>query len=497
MARYIMSLDCGTSSIRCVLFDLSGRPISSVSRSVPLSYPAPGYVEEDAEEIWTKQISAAFEAMTRAECTGRDIAAIGITNQRETVILWDRKTGEPVCPAVVWQCRRTAERCAELRTEGAEFGIKEKTGLVADPYFSATKIEWLLDHIPMLRARAERGEIAFGTVDSWLLYRLSGKRVHLTDVSNASRTMLFDLRRGEWDEELCGRFRIPMVMLPRVLPSAGCFAESDEALLGARIPICGVAGDQQASLYGHGCFAPGELKNTYGTGGFLLLNTGAEPILDRGGGLITTVAWDDGGGMRYALEGSVFVCGAAVQWLRDGLGILDSSADSERLASSVPDSGGVTVVPAFTGLGAPYWDASARGAVFGLTRASTAAHLCRATLEAMAFQTVDVVREMERVTESSVRSIRADGGAAQNNLLMQLQADLLGVPVRRPDYAEITARGAAMLAAVGAGVIADPSEMTERDSVRVFEPTIGRSERKERYAVWQNCVSRVRENCGK
>lgn len=496
MAKYILSLDCGTSSVRCVIFDSRLRPVSSVSRSVPLSYPAPGYVEEDAEEIWTKQISAAFEAMTRAECTGSELAAIGITNQRETVVLWDRATGEPVCPAIVWQCRRTADRCATLRAEGAEVPIKEKTGLVADPYFSATKIEWLLTHTPGLRERAERGEIAFGTVDSWLLYRLSGKRLHATDVTNASRTMLYDIRRGEWDAELCARFQIPMAMLPQVKPSAGFFAESEEALLGARIPICGVAGDQQASLYGHGCFAAGELKNTYGTGGFLLLNTGREPVFDRNGGLITTVAWKDGAGMRYALEGSVFVCGAAVQWLRDGLGILESSADSERLAASVPDAGGVTVVPAFTGLGAPYWDAEARGAVFGLTRASTAAHICRATLEAMAFQTVDVVREMERVTGRAVRMLRADGGAAQNNLLMQIQADLLGIPVRRPDYAEITARGAGMLAAVGAGLVSDPGELIAQESLRIFEPAASDGERRARYAVWQDCISRVRSNRG-
>jgi len=491
MGKYIMSLDCGTSSVRCVIFDMDGNAISSVSRVVPLSYPKQGYVEENADELWTKQISAAYEAMMRAECTGRDITAIGITNQRETVVVWDKKTGEPVAPAIVWQCRRTAKRCDELKAAGKEALIKEKTGLIADPYFSATKLEWLLLENSDIRKRAEAGELAFGTVDSWLIYRLSGKKAFYTDISNASRTMLCNINSAKWDSELCELFGIPSSMLCNIMPSAGLFAYTDEVLLGAKIPITGVAGDQQSSLFGHGCFAPGELKNTYGTGGFLLLNTGEQPVIDRGGGLISTVAWQLGGKTVYALEGSVFVCGAAIQWLRDGLGIISSSAESGALAATVPDCGGVTVIPAFTGLGAPYWDAFATGAVLGITRATTSAHICRATLEAMAFQTVDVVREMERVTGSKISVLRADGGAAANDLLMQIQADLLGIPVKRPSYTEITARGAAMLAAIGTGEECAGDRMLAGEKIAVFEPSVSEKEREERYSVWQERVSRI------
>ncbi len=488
---YILALDCGTSSVRSIVFDLAGAPVSCVARSVKLEYPVPGYVQQNAEEIWTKQISAAYEAITSAEISAEEIAAIGITNQRETAVAWDKKTGQPLAPAIVWQCRRTAERCERLAGSPEMETIREKTGLVADPYFSATKFEWMLENVPGLRERAERGEVAFGTVDSWLLYRLSGGKVFATDLSNASRTMLCDIRAGKWDESLCSLFGIPVSTLCEIRPSSGLFCETEPNLLGAAIPVCGVAGDQQSALFGHACVEAGELKNTYGTGGFLLMNTGSAPKLDRKGGLLSTVAWQRNGEITYALEGSVFVCGAAVQWLRDGISIIRHSADSEELARSVPDCGGVYMVPAFTGLGAPYWDSSARGAILGITRGTQRGHIARATLEALAYQTVDVVREMERVTGERVRSLRVDGGAAANGLLMQIQADVLGVPVRRPEYAEITARGAAMLAALGVGAIASPGEFLAGEKISVFEPQISEERRREMLDGWHDAVRRV------
>ncbi len=489
--KYVLALDCGTSSVRAIVFDLAGAPVSCVARSVKLDYPVPGCVEQSAEEIWTRQISAAYEAITSAGITAGEIAAIGITNQRETAIAWDKKTGQPLAPAIVWQCRRTAERCAALAVSPEMEEIREKTGLVADPYFSATKFEWMLANVPGLRERAERGEVAFGTVDSWLLYRLSGGKVFATDLSNASRTMLCDIRTGAWDAGLCSFFGIPESALCEILPSSGLFCETEADLLGAPIPVCGVAGDQQSALFGHACVDAGELKNTYGTGGFLLMNTGSRPKLDREGGLLSTVAWQRDGAITYALEGSVFVCGAAIQWLRDGLSIIKSSPESEELARSVPDSGGVYMVPAFTGLGAPYWNSAARGAILGITRGTERGHIARAALEALAYQTADVVREMERVTGESVRSLRVDGGAAANDLLMQIQADVLGVPVRRPEYAEITARGAAMLAALGVGAISAPEEFLAGEKSAVFEPQIGEEKRKEMLDGWHEAVRRV------
>ncbi len=489
---YRMALDQGTTSSRCIIFNERGEIVSLAAKEFPQHFPRAGWVEHDAEQILESQILAAHEALLRAGLTAADIAAIGITNQRETTVLWDRRTGKPVCPAIVWQCRRTAEYCDELRARGLEPMIREKTGLAIDAYFSATKLRWMLDHHEGLRARAVRGELCFGTVDSYLIYRLTGGRVHATDVSNAARTLLFNIHTLTWDEELLHLFDIPACLLPEVRPSAGHFGNTDAALFGAPLPITGVAGDQQAALFGQCCFEAGSCKNTYGTGGFLLLNTGERAVCSKNG-LLTTVGWQIGDKTTYVLEGSVFVCGAAIQWLRDGLGLLANAAESEQLAASVPDTGDVYFVPALTGLGTPYWDPYARGTIVGISRGTTRAHLVRATLEAMAFQTVDVLRAMSEDAGTAISALRVDGGASANNLLLQIQSDLSGLAIHRPACIESTALGAANLASLGAGLCHSPGELQANAAIEAsFTPAIDKPAREARLARWHNAVARAK-----
>jgi len=449
--RFILALDQGTTSSRALVFDATGRVVAMAQRELPQSYPQPGWVEHDALRIWTDTLACAHEVLLRAAVKADRIAAIGITNQRETVLLWERATGTPLAPAIVWQDRRTADTCERLRADGHEDFVRQRTGLVLDPYFSATKIAWLLDSVPGARERAERGELACGTMDSWLVWQLTAGRRHLTDLTNASRTQLLDIRSGHWDDELLTLFRVPRALLPEIVPSRGMLAETEPTLFGHALPVSGIAGDQQAALYGQGCTAPGLAKNTYGTGCFMLMHTGRHAIVSRHG-LLTTCAAQTADGIEYALEGSVFVTGALVQWLRDGLGLIARSCDVEALAASVPDSGGVTVVPAFTGLGAPYWSPAARGTMFGLSRGTTRAHIARAALESIALQTLDVMRAMEADAGAALRELRVDGGGTANALLMQMQADLLGCTVRVAQTPETTALGAALLAARGCGV---------------------------------------------
>lgn len=490
MKPYLLALDQGTTSSRCILFDRQGNVLSQVNREFRQSYPQDGWVEQDATEILASQMGVAVEALLRAGVSAAEVAAIGITNQRETVVVWDRTTGKPICPAIVWQCRRTAAVCEELKRQGLEPMLRQKTGLIADPYFSATKLQWILDHVPDARRRAERGELCFGTVDSWLIWNLSGGTVHATDPSNAARTMLFNIHTMAWDPELLRLFRVPESMLPEVRPSSGIFGYTSEHLFGERIPIAGVAGDQQAALFGQCCFGKGDVKNTYGTGGFLLMNTGEKPV-DSAHGLLTTVGWQLGGRTTYVLEGSVFVCGAVIQWLRDGLRLFVHAGDTERMALSVPDSAGIYLVPAFVGLGAPYWDPFARGSVQGLTRAATAEHLVRAALESMAYQTADVLSAMEQDAAAPIRTIRVDGGAAANNFLLQFQSDILGVSLSRPRCVETTAKGAASLAALAVGYYADIRELeTAWQTDRTFTPAMSDSERLEKLAGWHRAVNR-------
>ncbi len=488
---YYLAFDQGTTSSRSIVFDARGQVVASASQEFTQHYPQPGRVEHDANELWESQLATARTALRKAGLTGRDIAALGITNQRETTVVWDRKSGKPVAPAIVWQDRRTAPLCNELKAQGLEATVKEKTGLVIDPYFSATKLQWLLEHTPGLRKRAEAGELAFGTVDSWLLYQLTGKQRHLTDVTNASRTMLFNLHTLNWDDELLRLLDIPRALLPNVRPSAGHFATCDDGLLGASIPICGVAGDQQAALFGQACFEAGMAKNTYGTGSFVVMNTGEQAVL--GEGVLTTLAWQlEGEAPQYALEASIFITGAAVQWLRDGLGVIKTSAEIEALAASVPDNGGVYFVPALTGLGAPHWDPHARGTIVGLTRGSTRAHLARAALEAMAYQTRDGIEAMEALSGTPLKELRVDGGASVNDLLMQFQADVLQRPVLRPRVTETTALGAAFLAAVGSGH-ASPNVLADTWALeRRFEPSMSASESARYYWHWQRALARAR-----
>ncbi|HXF52076.1 MAG TPA: glycerol kinase GlpK [Dehalococcoidia bacterium] len=491
MGRYILALDQGTSSSRAVLFDEEGRRVCARSREFPQHYPQPGWVEHDPEDIWRSQLEAARETIAAAGVSPRDIAAIGVTNQRETTVVWDRRTGEPAYRAIVWQCRRTADMCEQLRADGFETEIRRRTGLVVDAYFSGTKVAWILRRVPGARERAERGELAFGTVDSWLLYRLTGGRVHATDATNASRTMLFNLHDGTWDPMLLDALGVPAAALPEVVDSSGVIGEADPALFGAAIPIAGVAGDQQAALFGQGCLRAGDAKNTYGTGCFVLQHVGsAAPFSES---LLTTVASRLSGSMAYALEGSVFVAGAAVQWLRDGLGLIRSAAEVEALAASVPSSEGVYVVPAFVGLGAPHWDMYARGAILGVTRGTTAAHIARATLESMAFQTRDVIEAMERGAGRRLEELRVDGGATRNDLLMQIQADVLGIPVARSAEPETTARGAAFLAGLAVGIWRSPDDVRRAASVdRVFEPRMSEDQRETLYAGWRRAVERAK-----
>lgn len=490
MKQYLLALDQGTTSSRCIIFNRSGEIVSRVQREFAQLFPKDGWVEHDATEIWASQMGVAVEAMLSIGATAQDIAAIGITNQRETVVVWDRASGEPICPAIVWQCRRTAEYCDALKRSGAEPEIRERTGLLIDPYFSASKLKWILDHVEGARARAERGELLFGTIDSWLVYRLTGGRVHATDPSNAARTMLFNIHTLQWDEELLRLFEIPASMLPEVRPSSGHFGETDPRLFGGSIPIMGVAGDQQAALFGQCCFEAGEVKNTYGTGGFMLMNTGNTPVLSEQG-LLSTVGWQIGDEVSYVMEGSVFVCGAVIQWLRDGLGLIKNAAESERMAQKVADNAGVYLVPAFVGLGAPYWDSYARGGIQGLTRAANKHHIVRAALESMAYQTADVLSTMQKEIDRPITSLRVDGGASANDFLMQFQADVLGVPILRPACVETTAWGAASLAGLAAGVYADREELKrERRLDRSFAPTMPIEEREALLGGWHRAVER-------
>jgi glycerol kinase len=491
-ARYILALDQGTTSSRSLLIDRSGGVAALAQREFTQHFPRPGWVEHDATEIWKSQRATIGDAMRAANAAPGDIAAVGITNQRETTVLWDRSTGEPVAPAIVWQDRRTAAACENIRAEGLEPEISAKTGLLLDPYFSGTKLAWLLDHTPGARARAERGELAFGTIDSWLLFKLSAHRRHVTDITNASRTLLLNLRTGDWDDRLLEILRIPRACLPTVIDSC---LDPDAAieidLDGAKLPVTGIAGDQQAALFGQACFEPGMAKNTYGTGCFALMNTGGEPQASRHR-LLTTVAWRRGT-CQYALEGGVFMGGATVQWLRDGLGLIRNSGEIEALATSVPDTGDVYLVPAFAGLGAPQWDAAARGTIVGLTRGSNRAHIARAAIESIAFQTADLIEAMQLDAGRPLSELRVDGGAARNDLLMQFQADLLGVPVLRPVNTETTAFGAASLAGLGAGFWQSQSELTALWQLeRRFEPDMARAEAARRQERWHQAVERSR-----
>ena len=490
MKKYIMSFDQGTTSSRCILFEKDGSIASIVQREFPQIFPKESWVEHDPMSIWSTQISVATEALLKIGGSWDEIYGIGITNQRETTVVWNRKTGEPIYNAIVWQCRRTADYCDELKSRGLGELIKAKTGLLIDPYFSATKIRWILENVEGAREMAERGELCFGTVDSWLIWKLTGGKIHATDVSNAARTMLFNINTLEWDEELCDIFDIPMNMLPDVKASSAIYGYTDAKILGAEIAIAGVAGDQQAALFGQGCFEVGEIKNTYGTGGFLLMNTGGEPKFTSDG-LLTTVAWSVGGEVAYAVEGSVFTAGAAIQWLRDGLRIIESSYDSEYYARKVEDSGGVIVVPAFQGLGAPYWDPYARGMIIGITRATTKNHIIRATLESLAYQTADVIALMEAGTGIKTTRLRVDGGASANELLLEIQSDLLGIELLRPECIETTALGVAFLAGLALGVYASKEEISLLiKNARTVTPSKDEKWRALRMGEWRSAVGR-------
>lgn len=490
--KAILALDQGTTSSRAILFDHDGRKLGMARRTFSQIFPQPGWVEHDPHEIWQSQLDAARQVLAESGIGPADVAAVGITNQRETTIVWDRHSGEPVYNAIVWQCRRTAPLCEALTARGVAATLREKTGLVPDPYFSATKLAWMLDQVPGVRARAERGDLLFGTVDTWLVWQLTAGRVHATDVSNASRTLLFNIHTMRWDEELLHLFKIPVAMLPRVLPSSGSFGVTDRGVLGdIEIPITGIAGDQQAALFGQTCFTAGTAKNTYGTGCFLLQNTGTQPTPSRHG-LLTTVSWQIDDEVTYALEGSVFTAGAAIQWLRDEMGLLATAAESETMAREVPDTGGVYLVPAFTGLGAPHWDSQARGALFGLTRGTQRAHIVRAALEAIAYQTRDVLEAMQQDSGERLQQLRVDGGAAANDFLLQFQADLLGVPVLRPQLIETTALGAAFLAGLAVGFWRDRAELSALAQVdRVFTPAMSSERRLALMDGWRAAVRRT------
>ena len=488
---YVLALDQGTTSSRAILFDARGRLVASGQRAIRQIYPRPGWVEHDPEDIWSSQIEAASDCLRQVNIKPEDVAAIGIANQRETTLLWERATGRPVHNAIVWQCRRTSEMCCQLKTTIGETWFRERTGLLLDPYFSGTKLRWLLDSIPNARSRAERGELAFGTVDSWLLWRLTGGRVHATDPSNASRTLLYNLHRGDWDEEVLDALDVPRELLPEIRDSSGGFGCTDPTVFGAAISVGGVIGDQQAALFGQGGFMPGIAKNTYGTGSFALMAIGSAPILS-GRRLLTSVGWQIDGRREYVLEGSVFVAGAVVQWLRDELGIIKEAGECEALAWSLPNNGGVYLVPAFVGLGAPHWDPYARGTIVGLTRDSGRAHLARAALEGIAFQTHDVLEAVRAEAPHPLTALRVDGGAAANNFLMQFQADLLRVPVERPVVTETTALGAAALAGLATGVWSSPEELKSTWQLdRRFEPSVDQAERDRLLGDWRRAVARA------
>ena len=492
MPNFVLALDQGTTSSRAMVFDRRGRARAIVQQELPQHYPRPGWVEHDPADLWVSTRRVALAAVAEANLTGAAIAALGVTNQRETTLLWERRTGRPVARAIVWQDRRTADRCAQLKARGLEPWIRRRTGLVLDPYFSGTKLAWLLDHVPGARRRAGRGELAFGTVDTWLIWQLTGGRVHATDASNASRTLLFNLRSGDWDDELLRLLRIPREVLPAVRASSEVYGEVSTLRPLRGVPIAGVAGDQQAALFGQACFQPGMAKNTYGTGCFLLLHTGARPVVSRHH-LLTTVAWRVGGRTEYALEGSVFIGGAVVQWLRDGLGLIATSPEVEALAARAPDNGGVFLVPAFAGLGAPHWDAAARGAIVGLTRGTTAAHLARAALESIAFQSADLLGAMEADAGLRLRELRVDGGATVNAGLMQFQCDLLRVPVVRPRTTETTALGAAYLAGLAVGFWRDRDEIAALwRAERTFRPARPGAAMRRLQSQWRRAVDRAR-----
>jgi glycerol kinase len=490
MPKYVLALDQGTTSSRAILFDRDGETRASASQEFKQYYPQPGWVEHDANEIWQSQFAVAEKVLAEAKAGPEDVAAIGITNQRETVVLWDRATGEPVHHAIVWQCRRTAAMCDRLRAEGYDKILRSKTGLMTDAYFSGTKIAWLLENVPGIRERAGRGELAAGTIDAWLIWKLSGGKVHATDVTNASRTLVFNINSLQWDDEILQHFNIPRALLPDVKESSGTIAETE--IFGGRIPIAGVAGDQQASLFGHQCFTKGSAKNTYGTGLFLLMNAGEE-IPKSDSGLVATVGWGRNGHTTYALEGSVFIAGAALQWLRDEIGLIKDASESEAMAQAVPDAGGVYFVPAFVGLGAPHWDAYARGTIVGLTRGSNRNHIVRAALESIAYHTREVVEAMAKDTGARPIALRVDGGVARNDFMCQFQADVLGVPVERPVTTEATALGAAYLAGLATGFWKDEKELAAQLRIaKRFEPAMAESRRNELYEGWQRAVWRAK-----
>ena len=482
-----MALDAGTTSNRCILFNQKGEVCSVAQRAFTQYFPKPGWVEHDADEIWASQLGVAVEALNKISAKAEDIAAIGITNQRETAIVWDKNTGEPIYNAIVWQCRRTSAYCDSLKEKGLTDKFREKTGLVIDAYFSGTKIKWILDNVEGARERAEKGELLFGTVDTWLIWKLTKGKVHVTDYSNASRTMLFNIKDLCWDEEILKELNIPRCMLPEVKPSSCVYGSTD--YFGGEVKIAGAAGDQQAALFGQTCFNAGEAKNTYGTGCFLLMNTGEKPVFSKNG-LVTTIAWGIDGKVNYALEGSIFVAGAAIQWLRDEMRLIDSSIDSEYMASKVSDTNGCYVVPAFTGLGAPHWDQYARGTIVGITRGVNKSHIIRATLESLAYQTHDVITAMKADSNIDLRSLKVDGGASANNLLMQIQSDIIAAPVLRPKCVETTAMGAAYLAGLAVGYWSSKEDVIQNWAIdRVFEPSIGEDDRAKRIKGWNKALT--------
>ncbi len=488
MAKYVMALDAGTTSNRCILFNEKGEMVSVAQKEFTQYFPRPGWVEHDADEIWSTQLGVAVEAMSMIGAEASDIAAIGITNQRETAIVWDKATGVPVYHAIVWQCRRTAEFCDSLKERGLTEMFRKKTGLILDAYFSGTKIKWILDHVEGARERAEKGELLFGTVETWLIWKLTKGKVHVTDYSNASRTLLFNINTLEWDKEILELLDIPECMLPKPAPSSCIYGEADPSFLGGAIPISGAAGDQQSALFGQTCFNPGEAKNTYGTGCFLLMNTGEKPVFSENG-LVTTIAWGLDGKVNYALEGSIFVAGAAIQWLRDEMKLIDSAADSEYMAKKVKDTNGCYVVPAFTGLGAPHWDQYARGTIVGITRGVNKYHIIRATLESIAFQAGDVLKAMEKDSGIQLSALKVDGGASANDFLMQTQADIINAPVNRPLCVETTAMGAAYLAGLAVGYWEDKEDVIKNWAIdRTFHPSIGEEERAEKVKGWNKAV---------
>lgn len=491
MSKYILALDQGTTSSRAIVFDNDGKIVSVAQKEFTQIYPKAGWVEHDPMEIWGTQSGVAREALDKAGIAADQIAAIGITNQRETTVVWDKTTGKPVYNAIVWQCRRTAPICDDLKGKGLAESIRQKTGLVVDAYFSGTKVKWILDNVEGAREKAENGDLLFGNIDTWLIWNLTGGKNHVTDYSNASRTMLFNINTLQWDEDILKELNIPASMLPEAKPSSFIYGYTAKELFGTEIPIAGAAGDQQAALFGQACFQPGMAKNTYGTGCFMLMNTG-EKLVGSNNGLLTTIAWGLNGKVEYALEGSIFVAGAAVQWLRDELRIIDNAAASEEMAAAVPDTNGVYVVPAFVGLGAPYWDMYARGAVLGLTRGANKNHLVRATLESISYQTRDVLEAMQEDSKIELKSLKVDGGAVANNFLMQFQSDILGVPVDRPVVTETTALGAAYLAGLAVGYWSDKEEIAKKWNVdRTFAPDMEEEDRNKKYAGWKKAVSRA------